>query len=143
MLDAGPGPVCSLLHRAPPPPGQGSRAPGYTRDAVADSSVFNSRPTAVRRSVVDLEGMRTGVHKWTDLHLRRCYSDPTGTTAERGQLTDFTWVIKMLWTIFVVLLVLWFLGLVTSYTIGGYIHILLVVAVVALLIRVIQGRRIV
>jgi Family of unknown function (DUF5670) len=46
----------------------------------------------------------------------------------------------MLWTIFVVLLVLWLLGMVSSYTIGGYIHILLVLAVVALLIRLIQGR---
>lgn len=46
----------------------------------------------------------------------------------------------MLWTIFVVLLVLWLLGLVTSYTMGGFIHILLVLAVVVLLIRVIQGR---
>jgi asparagine N-glycosylation enzyme membrane subunit Stt3 len=48
----------------------------------------------------------------------------------------------MLWTIAVILLVLWGLGLVTSYTIGGYIHILLVVAVIVALIRVIQGRRI-
>jgi Family of unknown function (DUF5670) len=47
----------------------------------------------------------------------------------------------MLWTIFVVLLVLWVLGLVTSYTLGGFIHILLVLAVVTLLIRLIQGRR--
>jgi hypothetical protein len=47
----------------------------------------------------------------------------------------------MLWTIFVVLLVLWVLGLVTSYTMGGFIHILLVLAVVTFLIRVIQGRR--
>ncbi|MGA8223167.1 MAG: lmo0937 family membrane protein [Candidatus Acidiferrales bacterium] len=47
----------------------------------------------------------------------------------------------MLWTIFVVLLVLWFLGLVTSYTMGGFIHILLVLAVVVLLFRVLQGRR--
>jgi len=47
----------------------------------------------------------------------------------------------MLWTIFVVLLVLWLLGLVTSYTMGGFIHILLVLAVVTLLIQVIQGRR--
>jgi hypothetical protein len=47
----------------------------------------------------------------------------------------------MLWTIFVVLLVLYFLGLVTSYTLGGFIHILLVLAVVALLVQVIQGRR--
>jgi hypothetical protein len=49
----------------------------------------------------------------------------------------------MLWTLFTILLVLWFLGLVTSYTLGGFIHILLVLAVVTVLIRVIQGRRIV
>jgi Family of unknown function (DUF5670) len=46
----------------------------------------------------------------------------------------------MLWTIFVILLVLWLLGMVSAYTLGGYIHILLVVAIVVLLIRVIQGR---
>jgi Family of unknown function (DUF5670) len=46
----------------------------------------------------------------------------------------------MLWTIFVILLILWLLGLVSSYTLGGYIHILLVIAVVVLLIRIIQGR---
>jgi len=46
----------------------------------------------------------------------------------------------MLWTIFVILLVLWLLGVVSSYTLGGYIHILLVVAVVVVLIRLIQGR---
>jgi hypothetical protein len=49
----------------------------------------------------------------------------------------------MLWTIFVILLVLWFLGLVTSYTMGGFIHILLVVAVAVLLIQLISGRRVV
>jgi hypothetical protein len=49
----------------------------------------------------------------------------------------------MLWTICVILLVLWLLGMVTSYTLGGFIHILLVLAVVVLVIRVIQGRRIV
>jgi hypothetical protein len=47
----------------------------------------------------------------------------------------------MLWTIFVILLVLWLLGLVTSYTMGGFIHILLVVAIAVLLIQVITGRR--
>ena len=47
----------------------------------------------------------------------------------------------MLWTITAVLLVLWVLGLVSSNTIGGYIHILLLVAIVVVLIRVIQGRR--
>jgi uncharacterized protein DUF5670 len=47
----------------------------------------------------------------------------------------------MLWTIAVVLLILWLLGLVTSYTMGGFIHILLLLALAAVLIRVIQGRR--
>jgi len=49
----------------------------------------------------------------------------------------------MLMTIFVVLLVLWFLGMVTSYTLSGFIHILLLVAVGVLLIRIIQGRSVV
>lgn len=47
----------------------------------------------------------------------------------------------MLWTIFVILLVLWLLGMVTSYTLGGFIHLLLVIAIVVVLVRVIQGRR--
>ena len=54
---------------------------------------------------------------------------------------DSHWEAGMLWTIFVILLVLWLLGMVSSYTLGGLIHILLVVALVVLLIRVIQGRR--
>ena len=48
---------------------------------------------------------------------------------------------KMLQTIAIILIVLWLLGMVTSYTIGGFIHILLVVAVVMFLIRIIQGQR--
>jgi len=47
----------------------------------------------------------------------------------------------MLWTICVILLVLWLLGLVTSYTMNGFIHILLVIAIVVVLVRVISGRR--
>jgi len=47
----------------------------------------------------------------------------------------------MLWTIFVILLVLWLLGMVSSYTFGGFIHILLVIAIVVVLIQVISGRR--
>jgi hypothetical protein len=46
----------------------------------------------------------------------------------------------MLWTIAVLLLILWLLGLVSSYTLGGYIHILLVLAIIAVLVRIIQGR---
>jgi hypothetical protein len=48
----------------------------------------------------------------------------------------------MLWMIAVILTVLWLLGLVSSYTMGGFIHILLVIAVVVVLLRIIQGRRI-
>ncbi len=48
--------------------------------------------------------------------------------------------INMLWTIFVILMVLWLLGFVSGYTIGGFIHILLVIAIVVVLIRIIQGR---
>lgn len=47
----------------------------------------------------------------------------------------------MLWTVFVILLVLWLLGLVTSYTLGGFIHILLVIAIAVALIQIISGRR--
>lgn len=47
----------------------------------------------------------------------------------------------MLWTIFVILMVMWLLGMVTSYTLGGFIHILLVLAIVSVLISLIQGRR--
>ncbi|MGD1072044.1 MAG: lmo0937 family membrane protein [Bryobacteraceae bacterium] len=47
----------------------------------------------------------------------------------------------MLWTIFVILLVLWLLGLVTSYTFGGFVHILLVLAVIVLVFQLVSGRR--
>jgi hypothetical protein len=47
----------------------------------------------------------------------------------------------MLWTIFVILVILWLLGLVSGHTIGGFIHVLLVIAIVVVLIRIIQGRK--
>ena len=47
----------------------------------------------------------------------------------------------MLWTVFLVLIVLWMLGVVSSYTLGGFIHLLLLLAIVSVLVRVIQGRR--
>ena len=47
----------------------------------------------------------------------------------------------MLWTLFVVLMILWLLGMVSSYTMGGFIHILLIAAVAVMLIRIIEGRR--
>jgi len=48
----------------------------------------------------------------------------------------------MLWTVAVILIVLWVLGLVSSYTMGGFIHVLLVIAIIVVLLNVIQGRRI-
>jgi tryptophan-rich sensory protein len=68
----------------------------------------------------------------------------------RGSTVDYLWRAtpthgerrsEMLYTIAVVLIVLWLLGFVTSYTLGGFIHILLVIAVVMILVQVIQGRR--
>ena len=47
----------------------------------------------------------------------------------------------MLWTIFVILLVLWLLGVVTSHTLGGFIHVLLIVAVILAVMQLVQGRR--
>jgi hypothetical protein len=47
----------------------------------------------------------------------------------------------MLWTIFVILLIMWLLGMITSYTFGGFIHLLLIIAIAVILIQVIQGRR--
>jgi len=46
----------------------------------------------------------------------------------------------MLWTIFTILLILWLLGMVSSYTLGGFIHLLLIIAIAMVLIRIIQGR---
>jgi hypothetical protein len=47
----------------------------------------------------------------------------------------------MLWTLFVILLIMWLVGMVSSYTLGGFIHILLILAIATVLINVIQGRR--
>lgn len=47
----------------------------------------------------------------------------------------------MLWTIAVVLIILWLLGVVTSYTLGGFIHVLLVIAIVVILVRIIKGQK--
>jgi len=69
---------------------------------------------------------------------RRCLESRnlgSGATSARARKES-----PLLWTIFVILLILWLLGMVTSNTMGGFIHILLVVAIVVVLIRVIQGR---
>lgn len=65
----------------------------------------------------------------------------TNATSELGSWLNKREGKKMLWTIFVILLVLWLLGVVSSYTVGGFIHLLLVLALVVLLINIIGGRR--
>ena len=60
---------------------------------------------------------------------------PTSLTRKKELAMD------LLWTLAIILLILWLVGLVTSYTLGGFIHILLVLAIIVILIRVIQGRR--
>jgi hypothetical protein len=55
--------------------------------------------------------------------------------------SKFEGVETMLWTLFIILLVLWLLGVVSSYTLGGFIHILLVLAVIALVFQLLTGRR--
>ena len=66
----------------------------------------------------------------------------TEQTAALGQSRLHWGENNMLWTIFTILLILWLFGLVTSYTLGGFIHILLVLAIVVFAIRIIEGRRI-
>ena len=69
------------------------------------------------------------------------FRSAAGGVTHKKDFGDVRKELNMLWTIFVILLVLWGLGLVTSYTMGGFIHILLVIAIVVVLVRVIQGRK--
>jgi hypothetical protein len=80
----------------------------------------------------------TAGHRWRFSLSHTTWKAPGRQPPGRRQ-TD--WEAGMLWTIFVILLVLWLLGMVSSYTFGGFIHILLVIALAIVLIRVIQGRR--
>lgn len=66
---------------------------------------------------------------------------PRSLSPARQSSTDVR--ITMLWTLFVVLLLLWVLGVVSSYTLGGFIHLLLVLAVIAVLVQLLSGRRVV
>jgi hypothetical protein len=61
-------------------------------------------------------------------------------SVDRKETSHLRKDLPMLWTIAVLLLILWLLGMVSSYTLGGFIHILLVLAIIAVLVRVIQGR---
>jgi hypothetical protein len=65
---------------------------------------------------------------------------PVGERNSRGS-SRARWRTDMLWTIFVILVVMWLLGMVSSYTLGGFIHVLLLLAIAVVLINIIQGRR--
>jgi hypothetical protein len=73
-----------------------------------------------------------------------CTSSEVESGGVSTALVRAAWIYRkeypMLWTIFVILMVMWLLGLVTSYTLGGFIHILLVIALVVLVLRLIRGR---
>lgn len=75
----------------------------------------------------------------TEGEQKICYVHGCGRASKRASLPERS--DKMLMFIFILLLALWLLGMISSYTLGGYIHILLVIAVVVFLIRIIQGRR--
>jgi hypothetical protein len=83
-----------------------------------------------------LDELAVATYSNTELKLGATYrvgtTDALNASAKEG--------VDMLWTIFIVLLILWLLGVVSSYTLGGYIHLLLLIAVAVVLIRLIQGR---
>jgi Family of unknown function (DUF5670) len=85
-----------------------------------------------------------GIHRMREKNVMRYSSHVLGSLPSRFA-ADLSVVSKegmcMLWTIFVILLILWFLGMVSSFTLAGYIHILLLIAVVVLVINLVTGRR--
>ena len=85
-----------------------------------------------------------GIHRMREKTVMR-YSSAVLASLPSRFAADLSVVSKegmcMLWTIFVILLILWFLGMVSSYTLAGYIHILLLIAVVVLVINLVTGRR--
>ena len=97
------------------------------------------QPDVLQRAPADMPAVR----KFHAAILISCQRD-TGMSVTRGG-TEFNSkherIIVMLYTIAVVLIVLWLLGLVSSYTMGGFVHILLVIAIVVVLLRIISGRK--
>jgi uncharacterized protein DUF5670 len=94
------------------------------------------RPSAKLTQKIDLKSFAISV----DILDRRLHKRLAGGLGSRKDWDFPPKEENMLWLIFWILLAMWLLGMVTSYTLGGFLHILLVLAVVAVLIRVIQGR---
>jgi hypothetical protein len=99
---------------------------------------------SIGRNLVDFSCVRLGGSAPSQNRISQDNpSTPFGVSRFIGSLC-IQWKVEandMLWTIFVILLVLWLLGFVSSYTLGGFIHILLVLAVVVLILQLISGRR--
>jgi hypothetical protein len=81
---------------------------------------------------------KIGISRWRLKKISAKTRAPVLCGTKEGKLQP---EVVMLWTIFVILLVLWLLGLVSSYTMGGFIHILLVLAIIVLIINLVSGRR--
>jgi hypothetical protein len=102
--------------------------PNHSRScepSESPSRSFYGQPAALLQNQPDIPGIRAAL-VWLSQTVAEISASAKGTT--------------MLWTIAVILLVLWLLGMVSSYTLGGFIHILLVLAIIAVLVRLIQGR---
>src|SRR5262245_41940499 len=120
-----------------------SGCPAASFRAMARSD-FSDRPRSSDSAIYLVFGaLRSHRLAWhrscsfvTDLPTRRTRGSPM-------IQKEFSWEkeVPMLWTIFVILLVLWLVGIVSSYTMGGFIHILLVIALAVVLIQVLSGRR--
>ena len=138
---------------------------GYTRDRTAllfvdpdddflsDSGKLLPLVEGVAREVVASGKMQSFAKERTALDNKRSRTHglregETGVQYGKWQATSFAhyerkgWI-GMLWTICVILLVLWLLGLVSGYTMGGFVHVLLVIAIIVVVVRLIQGRRVV
>jgi hypothetical protein len=99
----------------------------FTLDAILAIGVEQeSQILSVREKGIRPDNLR----RWFLLRIVSCLRDQ-----------GFLEVESMLWTIFVILLVLWLLGIVSSYTLGGFIHLLLVLAVIVLILQLVTGRR--
>jgi hypothetical protein len=101
----------------------------------------------VLMAVFDRKELQTRVHHGTAASLARAADVDGRALLLRGTILaqrvfgNRRRECAMLWTIFVILLVLWLLGMISSYTMGGFIHVLLILALAVVLIRVIEGRR--
>jgi hypothetical protein len=92
-------------------------------------------PSLNTRSIEAERRIRASVHEVVQLPVLRTHQTIQNNHEHTGPREA-----GMLWTLFIILLVLWLIGVVSSYTLGGFIHILLVLAVVALLFQLITGR---